>query len=218
MAAHKGFDREMMKTSLSMPEESNEIYKHRYVKVADDINRITELDNIATDNEADLLRFHNESFKGSNLQFDAIIGNGCMTVKDEAREFIKWETRTEFSNSRVQGMDKYTVFMGSCPDSVAINVPDGKEANLKILVANIGGPLALTISIRIGKGAKLNLFEWHASAMVKDSFSGVLHQISADPGSDSEISALYNHNDNTIVLNNSIAEVQDSATLSLNYA
>lgn len=209
------FDSALFDAYASAPEEENEIYKRRYISIAQKIDSIVGSWDGSRSDESVVSGFHSEAFNKLGLHFDAIIGGRNAVVSSFAREFIA----EGGSHPLPEGIpaDKYADLLLASPYAVTINVPDGCEASLRILFANIDRPLAVRLYVNIGGHAKLSLLEWHASNPAESSFSGVLHEISAEADSDSELNAIYSHAPGTIALNNTDATVRRAANLRMNY-
>lgn len=201
-----------------LPEENNKLYTRRFaVLKLDNLSEKPQIDDSETLEEFGKMMQHT-----TNINFDAIIGNSFALIKNNAElKFVNGESaifaeaikNSMFSNDE----DKYVSFIRSkSKHALFINIEEHKKSDIKLLFANIKEPLNLQIFVDIGGNSKLCLFEWHSSNASINSMAGVVREIKARPGSESEITIIHNEDENTTVLNNTKADVSDMASLKMN--
>jgi hypothetical protein len=98
--------------------------------------------------------------------------------------------RRAAAEGRQQYTDICSYVLGESLGSISINVPANGRARLNLLLL-CGSSLPLEISVRVGRGASLSLFEWYGSAQGCAGSVATLRAVEADRDSSVEVSVLH---------------------------
>lgn len=189
-----------MESYEKLPQETSELYKRHYINIPFDVKVFES--NKQVDNDA-LRKTFDGWISKLDIKFDAVLSSTDSVVKQN--EFVKVETpenaNTSFEQLHNSDEDKYVAYINSRSERpVVVDVPDGKSANINILVLGSNRPLSTKIFIKVGKGSKLNLFEYYGSIADERTSLGTIHEIYSGDDSNVELNAIHNENSNTLCL------------------
>lgn len=225
MAYYQTFANEALEQYRALPEESNELYTKRFINIKLE-EAIKESQTSKLKDTDDVIgQFYTNSFKEMMLNFDMIVGNSSILIRNSKAKYIKSISASgpEYENILSKKMygneeDKYVALTHAhTKNLISIDVPDKQETTLQVLFLNKNEPLMTQVITKVGNEAKLSLFEWHASESTKQSFSSVIHEVDAGKYSHTEINILHNEDHNTTVIGNTKARVGESGKLRMNY-
>ncbi|MEM0202300.1 MAG: hypothetical protein QXR73_03930, partial [Candidatus Micrarchaeaceae archaeon] len=174
MNQYSDFSKELVSRYMSTDEETNELYKKRYVPLGSE--KLLELATAKpekADGEPELKKFYETFFKDSGLIFDAIIGpSGAVFLRESGAAIkivdAKDATAGAINQAPIYPNDKYNLLINAyARKTVIIQVPEGTEKSMNILFAAINEPLILKVIIEVGRDSSLNLMEWYASSEAK---------------------------------------------------
>ncbi len=207
MNQYSNFSKELVSKYLTTEEESNELYKKRYVPLGSE--KLLELATArpdSIDDESVLKSFYNSNFVGSGLSFDAVIGSsGFVPLKDNAKiiKFTEHKGQYQSSEDKAQytSVEKYGLLIDAfARRDILIEVPEGEEKNISVLFVSVNEPTIFRISVKSGANSNLNLLEWYASSGDRELLSASSHSITAEEYSKCEINIMHNEGDKTKVL------------------
>ncbi len=201
LKSYKEFIENAIKMYESLPQETSELYKRHYINIPFDLKSFEANKDMATNGSA-LKSLGGEWIGKTGIKFDMALGSSDFLA--QGNEFIRIEKAGDsvvggglHSNSE----DKYIAYINAKAERyVIIDVPDGKSADINMLMLNSNRPLNAKIIIRAGKNAKLNLFEYYGSATDAPTSLATIHEIYSEEGSDIELNALHNEDRNTLGL------------------
>lgn len=222
MERYSEFSKELVGMYMSAQEEANELYKKRYIPIGSEklLEMASSKPGIA-DNGGVLHKFYDEVFKDSGISFDAIIGSsGSAVISDEGKavKFVNvTNARTDYPVA-VNSNDKYSLLINAyAKKDIVIDVPEDSEKSINLLFASINEPLLVRVTINTGKGSKLNLLEWYASAEGRRTISAASHRIISGEYSNCEINMLHNESYDATVISIYDAKSLASSSLKMNY-
>lgn len=196
---HKDFVREAIENYNRLPQETGELYKRYFINIPLDIST---LGKDGSDENLDALKAAVlEGFDKLNTKFDVFLGSGG--IASTTNEFVKIEdadyiigARDVMHNSKDE---KYVAYINAFLDKcVLIDIPDGKNAEIKMLMLNSSIPLNINIFVKLGDKAKLKIFEYYGSSATAHSVMGVIHDVRIGDSSEVEIDAIHNEDSKTI--------------------
>ncbi|MEM3572304.1 MAG: SufD family Fe-S cluster assembly protein [Candidatus Micrarchaeaceae archaeon] len=214
----------------SMPEETNELYKKKYVPI--------NLDNIAraidfganegkpkTQPAPRIASFFSEHFSDSEIKFDALLGDGGFVAAGLKAKYMRFVRQDEGDYENLSGQfmeafddDKYTAFMYSYAEGILhVRIPKGEKAQLNILLANVERPFSMMIFFDVEEGARLDVMEFFTSGTAKQSFLGVVNIARLSSDAKAEINMLHNEGHGTDVVSMSYMKALDNASVKSNY-
>ena len=222
MEQYAEFSKELVGRYMAAQEETNELYKKRYIPVGSEkLLEIVNANHAKPDDDDELRRFYDAVFKDSGISFDAIIGSSGNVVLSEEGKAVKF---TDIKHAGpdypayVNSDDKYNLLINAyAKKDIVIEVPEDSEKSINLLFAAINEPLLVRIIINAGKGSKLNLLEWYATAEGRRTISAASHRIISGDYSKCEINMLHNESYDTTVLNMYDAKSLASSSLKMNY-
>ncbi len=137
----------------------------------------------------------------SRLRFDLVHDADGFASRNEYVKVIKKKSRALGKAKRhATAEDALGHYILEASESaIVVNVPAGKSAKLNFLFVCGDRNLPLEIVVNVGKGARLELFEWYGSVSEVRTIAAPLHVVNAGRESRSEISVLRNENGNTLV-------------------
>jgi Fe-S cluster assembly scaffold protein SufB len=195
---------EILKDSIAtyekLPQETSELYKRYFINIPMDLSK-TESKGSPAD-EQKLIGSIMDGFSQFNLKFDAVFGNS-VTADSEYVKIKKFEDLSPvFDNfMHKNDEDKYVSYIFSeAKECIMIDVPDNKSVKINLLFANSGRQLNTMVLVKIGNGAKVDIFEYYGSTASSISSIGVIHEIIVGDNSEVEVNALHNENSNTVNL------------------
>lgn len=204
-----------------LPEEGDSLYIRRFAPMGIDMEKYN---SDRPDGKDERVKgFYDELHSRTGLNFDATVWeDGWAACHNPALSLAKFggEEYGRALSGRLfrSGEDKYVALLhGTAKQALVIDVKDGMTADLKILFAVVGGPLPVQVFINLGKGARLNLFEWHASNCARPCFSGTIREVRLGDGATCEISVLHNENSNTAVLEHTRGTTGEGASSTINF-
>jgi Fe-S cluster assembly scaffold protein SufB len=217
LTEYKDFVNESIRQYDSLPQEGSELYKRYYINIPFDLKNFQ--DNAELPNDGLLGSTVDEWLSKLNMKFDLAIGSHEFLMP-KPNEFIKVENPS--GELYDKGMhksseDKYVAYINAYSNrSVIIDIPEGKVANINMLMLNTNMPLNARIFIRVGKEAQLNLFEYYGSSADKHTVLGTIHEIELASDAAVEVNALHNENSNTLCLTFSKNTIGENAHFRLN--
>lgn len=206
-----------------LPEEQNELYKKEFISLDPEHLLKIYQGNSAGDTQAGLYAASKSLFIKGEIKFDVIMGGSCHVVNPEVK-YVKVlpasEIEMDLLNSKLHrsAEDKLAALVHAfTKEFIFVDVPRGAKAKLNLLFLNMEAPLAAQVMINTEEGSELNILEWYASSTKADSASGVMHECRVGAHSDVVIDAIHNEDKNTVVVGLSKYNVNNNATLKLNY-
>ncbi len=201
LADYKDFVKDSIEQYDKLPQEGSELYKRYYINIPFDLKGFQ--NNADQPNDGIFKSTVNDWPNKLGIKFDLALGsNEFIMLKPNA--FIKMEKPEGHlfdKGMHKSNEDKYVAYINAYSDRfVIIDVPDGKSANINLLILNSNKPLNARILLKVGKNAQLNLFEYYGSVADKPTALGTIHEI--DLGNDAalELNVLHNENSNTLCL------------------
>jgi Fe-S cluster assembly scaffold protein SufB len=185
-----------------LPQEGSELYKRYYINIPFDLTN--SLANADPYSEEMLKNVIGDWSSKLGVKFDFILGSTSSFMTNPS-EFIKIENaQSDGSANSVMhssSEDKYVAFINAYSQRrVIIDIPEGKTANINMLLFNSNKPLNVRVFLKLGKDAKLNLFEYYGSFADKPTSLGTIHEADLKDGAALELNALHNENQSTIIL------------------
>ncbi len=204
-----------------LPEEGDSLYVRRFAPIDISIEGYGSAGPDGKDEK--VRRFYDELHARTGLKFDATVWeDGWTACHNPALSLAKFGDegygRALSGKLFRSGEDKYVALLhGTARQALMIDVKDGMAVDLKVLFAVVGGSLPVQVFINLGKDAKLNLFEWHASNCTRPCFSGTVREVKLGEGATCEISVLHNENSNTTVLEHTKGTAGEGASSTINF-
>ena len=118
-------------------------------------------------------------------------------MKVEGPEYLSASSKDRMHKSED---DKYVAYVDAFVDKcVIVDIPDGEEANINLLLLNSAKPLNVRLFFRVGNNSKLNVFQYFGSETpVASCLLGTIHEVQLGSGSEVEINALHNEDSKTV--------------------
>ncbi len=224
MQYYKSFNTEAMELSRLLPEEESELYKRHFIPIPlEDFAKRFSLNEKDRNEQTAIAAVADAIHQNFNLSFDLVFGSADHRINGQD-EFIKVIDSEKLTEENIRGKaytnkdGKLVSFIHAYSKKVVyVQIPEGKSVDINVLFVNNDAPLCTQVLIKVGKGAKLNLFEWHASKTKAKSMSGVLHEIVLDQYAKAEVDMLHNEDENTYVVGFSKGKIGDNGELRINY-
>lgn len=214
MQTYSDFVKEAIEQYEKLPQETGELYKRHYIHIPFDVKNFQGNVDLQADGKP-------ETWVDTlGVKFDAILRSSDFSIVKPS-EFLKVEKADNlngFSNGLyANNEDKYVSYINAYSDKrVIIEIPDGKSASMNLLLLNSNKPLNTKIIVKLGKGSKLNLFEYYGSSADKPTALGTIHEISLGDDSYLELDALHNENSNTLCFGFCKNRIGDKSHLAYN--
>lgn len=220
LRSYSEFVKEAVDYYDKLPQETGELYKRYFINIPFNLKEVS-AERLDSFDDAKFRDKINNEFAKLGIKFDVCIGSG--EAGSGNSRFTKVEGANAHNELFQDGMhngneDKYVAFVNALSTNyVFVDVPDGTNANINMLLLNSDKLLNTKIFIKVGNRSKLDLFEYYGSTATKAPSSlGVIHEIDIGIGSDVGINALHNENTSTIALAFSKNRLGDDSVLKLN--
>lgn len=184
----------------SLPYESNELYKKYSVNIPIGLQELTKQ---SSGNREEMEGLAERIAKMTGISFDLVITDSF--VKNSS-DFVEIKSAAEFSSEMIGNKifkssdDKMAALANASASCYALmNIGDGKKEKVNVLILNKHN-LALQILIKMGKNARLNLFEFYLSAAEKEALVIPLHEAVLEKGAELEMDMVHNENEKTYVM------------------
>ncbi|MDE1869573.1 MAG: SufD family Fe-S cluster assembly protein [Candidatus Micrarchaeota archaeon] len=199
---YNAFVAQALEQFRTLPEETDELYKRYFVAMP--LEAMGNL--IASQKPAQMSPQNQIKDVISSLErkFEAIFwSNGEMVDSKNIKVIKSQGLDSDIINGLMtkSSEDKIAAFLQAYSSrTVIIDVPKGTTAKLNLLFVNTTSPLPVQVLVKIGEGAKLNLFECYTSSTTDQSLLGALHEITAEKYAAAEINIVHNEDKNTLAL------------------
>lgn len=216
---YNAFVSQALEQFRTLPEETDELYKKYFVAMP--LEAMGEL--ISSQKPAVMSPQNQIKDVISSLErkFEAIFwSNGEMVDSKNIKAFKSQGLDSNLISSLMtkSSEDKIAAFLQAYSSrTIIIDVPKGTTAKLNLLFVNTTSPLPIQILIRIGEGAKLNLFEYYTSSTTEQSLLGSLHEITAEKYSTAEINIVHNEDKNTMSLGWAKIRGEEKSNVKVNF-
>ncbi len=210
MSVYETMVNESKELYRSLPEESNELFKRRFVPIGLPQSIAA---NTASEVSADLGKLP--------LKFDAVIsGNGCRSMSKSIR--IAEAGSKEYMDaisSRVYDprADKYSSFINASSSSaIMVDISNASTRRLNLFFST-NSDICTQVFIKAADNSECEITEWHSSSDHPGSVNGVINEIVASPYSRIAVNIVHNEPSAAKVLNVSKAVAMDNAQVTVNY-
>lgn len=220
MQDYKEFVKEAIEQYEKLPQETGELYKRHYINIPYDLRSLND-DGNQHPNDGMLKSSVGQWAAKFGVKFDVSIGSTDSTVV-KPNEFVRIEQTEKLDRSMLDRMyknneDKYVAYINASTEkSILINVPDGRSAEINILVLNSTKPLATRIFVALGNRSKLNIFEYYGSSAEKATVLGAIHDIDMGKNCQMELNSLHNEDSNTLSIGFCKNRIGESSRLRFN--
>ena len=194
----------------SLPEESNELFKRRFIPMELPQSFSS---NAVSGSSSDLAKLP--------MKFDAVIsGNGCRSMSKEIR--IAAAGSKEYMDavsSRIYDprSDKYSSFINaSSSNAIIIDISDASTKKLNLFFST-NSDICTQVFINASDNTECEITEWHSSSDHSGSVNGVINEIVANPYSKIAVNIVHNEPSEAKVLNVSKAVALSNAHATVNY-
>jgi Fe-S cluster assembly protein SufD len=213
------FVRESIEQYDKLPQESSELYKRHYINIPFDLKSF--INNPESSDKVDFKVAIDDWFAKLGIKFDIALGSADFVIGSQ-NQFIKVESSEKvndpFANELYKSSeDKYVAYINAYSDkTIIIEIPEGESASINMLIMNSNMPLNARIFVKVGKNAKLNVFEYYGSYSDKPTSLGIIHEITLETDAYLELNELHNENSNTLALSFCKNTSGDNSHLKLN--
>ena len=180
-----------------LPQETGELYKRHFINIPFDIKNFRQ----NKDSPKPIKSVSEELASKIGVKFNVSLGSSDYFVSEDSG-IAKVEDSVGQDNDLYKSSeDKYIAFINANSDrSVVINVPEGKSANMNMLLVNSNAPLNARIIINVGNNSKLNFFEYYGSSQELNTSLGTIHEVHIGDNSTLELNSLHNESSGTLAL------------------
>ncbi|MEM3638622.1 MAG: SufD family Fe-S cluster assembly protein [Candidatus Micrarchaeaceae archaeon] len=214
----------------SMPEETNELYKRKYVSI--NLDNVAKLIGFNTPMGAGkaqpkpkTAQFFKEHFANAEMKFDALLGEDDFIATGIKAKYMRFIKQDEEDYENISGLfmenfedDKYTAFIYSYANGMLhVRIPKGEKAQINMLLANIERPFSTMLFFEIEEDAELNVIEFFTSGASGASFLGTANIALLGRRAKAEINMLHNEGPETDVVSLSYMRALAGASAKANY-
>jgi Fe-S cluster assembly scaffold protein SufB len=212
------FRADALKTWKELPEEQNEMYKHHYLSLADEIAAIKSEPVDEMEEKAVLQSLAEQAESQTGARIDALVSAGAFV---SGSKFVRLLTEEDIANRLISKLhtnseDKLVSLVhASSTRNILVEVPAGEHATINMLILAHASPLYSQIFVQLGENSTLNLLELCLSGQNAQLFA-LLQEVSIGKDSKAEINIIRNESMQTLALNFYKSKAAENAHIKTN--
>lgn len=208
-----------LKAWRELPEEQSEMYKHHYLRLADEITSMQSGPGNEAVEKAELQSLVQQTESQAGVTIDVLISNGAFISNSK---FVKLMSEDDIENQLESKLhtnweDKLVSLVhASSTRNILVEVPAGEHATINMLILAHTSPLYCQVFVRLGDNSTTDIFELCMSDQ-KSQLSALLQEVSIGRNSKAEINVIRNENAHTLALNFYKAKAAENAHIKTNF-